>query len=84
MSHEATTRPLPIVNPEPEWEYYYNIPLLDRNEFSGIEYDDIQYGWQELDYRFDVPYPAVPEPAHIGLLMGLAFLSVIVYRRYKL
>ena len=78
MSDQITTKPLLII--EPEWEWYYYIPLLDRQEWDGIQYDNVQYGWQELDYRFDAPYPAVPEPANVGLLMGLAFLAVIVYR----
>lgn len=74
MSHEITTRPLPIVNPYPE-EWYYYIPLLDRQEWDGIEYDSIEYSWQELDYRFDAPYPAVPEPASSALIMGIFILA---------
>lgn len=83
MSHEITTRPLPIVNPEPEWEWYYYVPLLDRNEWNGIEYDNIQYGWNELDYRFDVEYPQVPEFGFTSLLMGLAIFGIILYKRLK-
>jgi hypothetical protein len=63
-----------------DWEWYYFVPLLDRQEWDGIQYDNIQYGWDELDYRFGVDYPEVPEPATTGLLMGLAFLAVILYR----
>jgi hypothetical protein len=61
MSHEITTRPLPLVNPELDYELYYGVPLLDRTEWNGIEYDSIQYSWNELDYRFSVEYPSVPE-----------------------
>jgi hypothetical protein len=63
-----------------DWEWYYFVPLLDRQEWDGIQYDNVQYGWDELDYRFGVDYN-VPEPAATGLLMGLAFLAVIVYRQ---
>jgi hypothetical protein len=41
MSHEITTRPLPIVNPYPE-EWYYYIPSIDRSEWDGIEYDQVR------------------------------------------
>jgi len=65
-----------------DWEWYYYVPLLDRKEWDGIEYDNIKYDWKELDYRFGVEYDsAIPEPSSIGLLMGLAFLSVILYRQ---
>ena len=67
---------------EQDWEWYYFVPLLDRQEWDGIEYDSVQYGWDELDYRFGVDYPSIPEPATTGLLMGLAFLAVIVYRHF--
>ena len=65
-----------------DWEWYYFIPLLDRQEWDGIQYDNIQYGWDELDYRFGVDY-TVPAPATTGLLMGLAFLAVILYRHIR-
>ena len=84
MSHEITTRPLPIINPEPEWEWYYYVPLLDRKEWDGIEYDNIQYGWDELDYRFGVEYDsAIPEPSVTSLLVGLAIFGIILYKRLK-
>ena len=66
---------------EQDWEWYYFVPLLDRQEWDGIEYDSVQYGWDELDYRFGVEYPSIPEPSTTGLLMGLAFLALIVYRK---
>lgn len=71
-----------IVEPEPQ-EYYYLVPLLDRNEWDGIEYDSVQYGWDELDYRFGVEYPSIPEPSATGLLMGLAILGFLVYKKIK-
>ena len=58
-----------------DWEWYYFVPLLDRQEWDGIQYDNIQYGWDELDYRFGVDYPEVPEgglPRRLRLHMGSA------------
>lgn len=81
MSHEITTRPLPLVNPELDYELYYGVPLLDRTEWNGIEYDSIQYSWNELDYRFSVEYPSVPEPAFVGLFMGLFLLTLTLIKR---
>jgi len=81
MSDLVSTRPLLIV--EPDWEWYYYVPLLDRNEWDGIQYDNIQYGWAELDYRFDVEYPQVPEFGFTSLLMGLAIFGIILYKRLK-
>tara|TARA_Y100000287_G_C14144035_1_gene316168 strand:+ start:166 stop:429 length:264 start_codon:yes stop_codon:yes gene_type:complete len=68
-----------------DWEWYYFVPLLDRQEWDGIEYDSVQYGWDELDYRFGVEYsgPSVPEPSFTGLLMGLAILGFLVYKKIK-
>jgi hypothetical protein len=80
MSHDITTRPLPIVNPEPQ-EWYYYIPLLDRNEWDGIEYDSIEYSWNELDYRFDTPYPSIPESSTMGLTIGLITLMCVAFKK---
>ena len=70
---------------EPEWEWYYYVPLLDREEWDGIEYDNIKYEWDELDYRFGVDYPAqvLPEFGFTSLLMGLAIFGVMLYKRLK-
>jgi hypothetical protein len=76
MSHNITTRPLPIVNPEPQ-EWYYYIPLLDRDEWDGIEYDQITYDWNELDYRFGVEYTSIPEPSDAGLTIGIFLISFL-------
>ena len=68
---------------EQDWEWYYFVPLLDRQEWDGIEYDSVQYGWDELDYRFGVEYPSIPEPSFTGLIMGLAILAFLVYKKIK-
>jgi hypothetical protein len=66
-----------------DWEWYYFVPLLDRQEWDGIQYDNVQYQWDELDYRFGVDYPAVPESSTVGLVMGLAMLAVVAFRFFK-
>lgn len=67
-----------------DWEWYYYVPLLDRKEWDGIEYDNIQYGWDELDYRFGVEYDsAIPEPSVTSLLIGLAIFGIILYKKLK-
>ena len=70
-----------FINISDDWEWFYYVPLLDRQEWDGIQYDDVQYGWEELDYRFDVPYPSVPEPSFIGLVMGLALLTLVIFKK---
>ena len=79
MSHNNSELQFPIVDPEPLWEWYYWVPLLDRNEWDGIEYDSIKYDWQELDYRFGVDYPSIPEPADTGFYAAVivAFFVLI-------
>lgn len=81
MSHEAQTRPLLIIEPEYEWEWYYLVPLLDRDEWNGIEYDQIQYSWDELDYRFGVDYPGIPESSTTGLTIGLIILMCVAFKK---
>lgn len=82
MSHEITNKPLLIIEPEYEWEWYYLVPLLDRTEWDGIEYDQVQYSWGELDYRFDVPYPSVPESSTIGLTISLIVFTYVAFKNY--
>ena len=59
------------INIEQDWEWYYFVPLLDRQEWDGIEYDNVKYDWVELDYRFGVDYPAIPEPSDAGFFMAI-------------
>jgi hypothetical protein len=66
---------------EQEILWYYNIPELNRESWDGIKYESIRYGWDELDYRFSVEYPSVPEPSFIGLFMGLCLLTLALIKR---
>ena len=67
MSNESQFSEL-IIEPEYDLYWYYYVPLLDREFWDGIEYDNIKYDWNELDYRFGVEYPAIPEPADAGFI----------------
>ena len=92
MSHEATTRPLPIIEPEYNWEdsitltdynylYVPSIPEWAYSEFNGLLYEGKQYDWKEVDYRLSVEYNSVPEPAFVGLFMGLCLLALVLIKR---
>ena len=92
MSHEATTRPLPIIDPEYNWgdsitstnyKYFYvpSIPEWAYSEFDGLLYEGKEYNWKEVDYRLSVEYPEVPEPAFVGLFMGLCLLALVLFKR---
>lgn len=74
MSNESQFSEL-VIEPEYEVYWYYYVPLLNRDYWDGIEYDSIRYDWNELDYRFGVEYPAIPEPADAGFVM--AFLVAV-------
>ena len=92
MSYEATTRPLPIIDPEYNWgdsitstnyKYFYvpSIPEWAYSEFDGLLYEGKQYNWSEVDYRLSVEYKGVPEPSIIGMLMGLCVLGLVFFKR---
>ena len=92
MSHEATTRPLPIIEPEYNWEdsitltdynylYVPSIPEWAYSEFDGLLYEGKQYDWKEVDYRLSMEYSSVPEPAFVGLFMGLCLLTLTLIKR---
>lgn len=94
MSHELQTRPLPIIEPDYGWgdtitstvndyKYFYvpSIPEWAYSEFDGLLYEGKQYDWNEVDYRLSVDYNSVPEPASVGLFMGLCLLTLILIRR---
>jgi len=92
MSHEATTRPLAITYSDYDWgdnitssdyNYFYvpSIPEWAYSEFDGLLYEGVQYNWKEVDYRLSVDYNSVPEPAFIGLFMGLCLLTLTLIKR---
>lgn len=92
MSHEATTRPLAITYSDYDWgdnfesndyNYFYvpSIPEWAYSEFDGLLYEGVQYNWNEVDYRLSVEYPSVPEPAFVGLFMGLCLLTLTLIKR---
>ena len=92
MSHEATTRPLAITYSDYDWgdnitsndyNYFYvpSIPEWAYDEFDGLLYEGTQYNWSEVDYRLSVDYNSVPEPAFIGLFMGLCLLTLTLIKR---
>ena len=90
MSHELEYPEL-VIEPEYDWgesitlsdyNYFYvpSIPDWAYSEFDGLLYEGTQYNWAEVDYRLTVEYSAVPEPADVGLFMGLVFAGFIVYK----
>jgi hypothetical protein len=93
MSHEITTRPLPIIEPDYNWgdsitqnndyKYFFvpSIPEWAYSEFDGLLYEGVQYNWKEVDYRLSVDYNSVPEPAFVGLFMGLCLLTLTLIKR---
>lgn len=74
-----------IIEPIWDYEWYYFVPVLDRDDWDGIEYDSVKYGWEELDYRFGVDYNStVPEPNAYGFILGLILLvSMFAYKWTK-
>ena len=66
---------------EQETLWYYNIPDLSRESWDGIQYESVRYGWDELDYRFSVDYPSVPEPSAIGFIMGATLLILTLLKK---
>ena len=56
----------------PEWAY---------SEYDGLIYEGKEYNWTEVDYRLSVDYNSVPEPAFVGLFMGLCLLTLTLIKR---
>ena len=92
MSHEATTRPLAIVDPNYDWNNaisitysgnYFNVPSIPEwaySEFEGLYYEGVEYSWKEVDYRLSVDYNSIPEPSDVGAFMGLVFAGFVIYK----
>ena len=94
MSHEITTRPLLITEPDYDWgdtislsnyNYFYvpSIPEWAYSEFDGLLYEGVQYNWDEVDYRLSVDYTAIPEPASAGVIISIIALVCIAYKQFK-
>jgi len=56
----------------PEWAY---------SEYDGLMYEGKEYNWNEVEYRLSVDYNSVPEPSAIGVIMGLALLALVLFKR---
>ena len=56
----------------PEWAY---------SEYDGLIYEGKEYNWSEVEYRLSVDYNSVPEPSAIGVIMGLALLTLVLFKR---
>jgi hypothetical protein len=91
MSHELEYPEL-IIEPEYDWgdsitstnyNYFYvpSIPEWAYSEFDGLLYEGKEYNWNEVDYRLSVEYNSVPEPAFVGLFMGLCLLTLTLIKR---
>ena len=88
MSHEWESNSnegetITWIEVEQDWQWYYFVPLLDRSEWDGIEYDSIKYDWDELDYRFGVEYPSIPEPADAGFFMAIVVTIMVAFCYFK-
>ena len=92
MSHELQYPELSQTDSDYDWgdsitstnySYFYvpSIPEWAYSEFDGLIYEGKEYNWSEVDYRLSVEYNSVPEPALVGLFMGLCLLTLTLIRR---
>tara|TARA_Y100000033_G_scaffold35368_1_gene34151 strand:+ start:57 stop:335 length:279 start_codon:yes stop_codon:yes gene_type:complete len=91
MSHELQYPEL-VIEPEYDWgdsitstsyNYFFvpSIPEWAYSEFDGLIYEGKEYNWNEVEYRLSVEYNSVPEPAFVGLFMGLCLLALTLIKR---
>jgi len=91
MSHELQYPEL-VIEPEYDWgdsitstsyNYFFvpSIPEWAYSEFDGLIYEGKEYNWNEVEYRLSVEYNSVPEPAFVGLFMGLCLLGLTLIKR---
>ena len=91
MSHELQYPEL-VIEPEYDWgdsitstsyNYFFvpSIPEWAYSEFDGLIYEGKEYNWSEVEYRLSVEYNSVPEPAFIGLFMGVCLLALTLIKR---
>ena len=66
-----------------DYNYFYvpSIPEWVYSEFDGLLYEGVQYNWDEVDYRLSVEYSTVPEPASAGVIMGLALICIVLFKK---
>ena len=73
--------PISITISDTPFFYVPDMPEFIREDYKGLEFEGVQYSWQEFDYRLQVEYNGVPEPSAIGVIMGLALLALIILKR---
>ena len=55
-----------------------------RDQFQGLQFEGVQYTWEEFDFRLDVEYvPSVPEPADAGLFTALIMAAFVAFCYFK-
>ena len=74
-------QPISIVISDTPFFYIPNMPEFIRDDYKGLEFEGVQYSWQEFDYRLQVDYNGVPESSTIGVIMGLFILTLILIKR---
>jgi hypothetical protein len=75
--------PISIVISDTPFFYVPDMPEFIRDDYKGLEFEGIQYSWQEFDYRLQVDYNGVPEPSFYGLALGFTLLFVAMIKRRK-
>jgi len=73
--------PISIIGSNNPFFYVPDMPEFIREDFKGLEFEGVQYSWKEFDYRLSVDYNSVPEPAFVGLFMGLCLLTLTLIKR---
>ena len=73
--------PISITISDTPFFYIPDMPQFLREDFKGLEFEGVQYSWKEFDYRLSVDYNSVPEPAFVGLFMGLCLLTLTLIKR---
>ena len=74
-------QPISIIISDTPFFYIPDMPEFIREDYKGLEFEGVQYSWKEFDYRLQVDYNSVPEPSAIGVIMGLALLTLIILKR---